>query len=147
MKTITVNLFQYEELSDEAKKVALSQFQDINVMDRWWEGIYEDAKNVGIIINSFNERYWPEIEFIQSALDTANEIKMNHGEDCETYISAKVYLTGNSNKRDFKINLRGDYSLILRHEYEYQISDEAIEQTIISNEYYFTENGKHYHEN
>ena len=146
MKTITINLFPYEELSAEAKKVALNRFQDINVMDRWWENVYEDAANVGIRITSFNERYWPEIECIQSFLDTANEIIENHGVYTDTYQSARDFLTGLNTKNDFYIRLRTDYSKILMSEYDYLTSDSAIEQTIVANEYHFTEKGEYYHE-
>lgn len=44
MKTITQEIFSFDELSEEAKQVALEQFSDINTDHNWYEFIYDDFK-------------------------------------------------------------------------------------------------------
>lgn len=44
MKTITQEIFSFDELSEEAKQVAMEQFSDINTDHNWWEFIYEGFK-------------------------------------------------------------------------------------------------------
>jgi hypothetical protein len=44
-------------------------------------------------------------------------------------------------EEDFLNGLLEDYSIILQKEFEYLTSDECITETILANEYDFTENG------
>ncbi len=48
MKTIEINLYKFEELSDEAKKKAIQECQENEYyLDyEWWDGIYEDATTI-----------------------------------------------------------------------------------------------------
>lgn len=46
MKTIKVNLYRFEELSDKAKQKALEAFWDINVNHDWWDFVYDDFKQL-----------------------------------------------------------------------------------------------------
>ena len=36
MKTVTINIYQFSELSDEAKENAIKELYDINVDSDWW---------------------------------------------------------------------------------------------------------------
>ena len=47
MKTVTINLFNFNELNEKAKEKALNKLRDINLEDNWWQFTYEDAKNIG----------------------------------------------------------------------------------------------------
>lgn len=55
MRTETINIFRYSELSEEAKKVALEEYRDINIYEGWWDPIYEgfkeDAKQQGFNVD------------------------------------------------------------------------------------------------
>ena len=144
MKKIEITLYEFNELSEAAKKVALNEFCDINTDRDWWINVYEDAKYIQLKITSFNERYWPEIKFLQSPIDTANEIILNHGEHCDTYQYATHFLIGVDNESDFIRNLKAEYSIMLHKEYDYLISDEAIIESIECNEYLFTNKGNFY---
>jgi len=144
MKIIEITLYEFDELSESAKKVALNEFCDININDNWWYNIYEDAKNIQLKITSFNERYWPEIEFLQSPIDTANEIIVQHRKDCKTYEYATYFLIGVNNKSDFHRNLKAEFCTMLSKEYDYLVSDDAIIESIECNEYLFTDEGKFY---
>jgi len=101
----------------------------------------------------------------------AQKITSEHGETCETHKTANEYLKEQAAlvakysdgknleivaednewdydneieeiEHDFLKSLLQDYLIILRNEYEYLTSEEAIKEMLISNEYYFDENGK-----
>ena len=44
MKTISIQLFSFNELSVEAQKKAIEKHYDINVHHGWWEFLYDDFK-------------------------------------------------------------------------------------------------------
>lgn len=111
--------------------------------------------------------------FTDSAQFTANKILQEHGESCETYQTAKTFLAewaalvekysdgintdvvaedneydfdteADELEREFLRSLSEDYRIILSNEYDYLTSEEAIKETIISNEYEFTKDGKRF---
>jgi len=161
MKQHTITAYSYDELSPEAQKHAIDKLWDINVASYWWDYIYEDAANVGIKINPDRKG-----EFLESARYTANKILQEHGEVCETYQTAKVFLDTldrfleaadkdeygelylsdehkvEEMELEFLRSILEDYRILLQKEYDYQTSDEAIIETIRANEYEFTENGE-----
>lgn len=94
MKTIEVQVYSFNELSQEAKEVAINRFLDINVDFDWWENTYEDAKNIGLKITSFDldRNKHAKGEFIFDASQVAEKIISKHGEACETYNTASLYL-------------------------------------------------------
>lgn len=162
MRTIEVNLYSFDELSDEAKKKALDKLCDINTNYDWWDYTYDDAVNIGLKITAFDIRYRViEGEFMLSAPECAERIIEQHGKDCTTSKTAQTFLrelndltSGYDNIEDcpedeiedlensFLEDLLGDYLKILRDEYDYQCSEEAIVETIQANDYEFTEDGK-----
>jgi len=170
MKQHTITTYEFDELSPEAQRRAIDTLWDINVAYDWWDCIYEDAETVGIKITSFDLYYhYCRGEFIENARYTANKILQYHGETCETYQTAKVfldtlnrfleaadkdeygelaYLSDEQQVEEMELEfLRAileDYRMLLQKEYDYQTSDEAIIETIRANEYEFTENGELY---
>ena len=54
MKTHTINTYSFNELSEEAQQKAIENLSDINVNFDWWNFTYEDAKNIGLKITSFD---------------------------------------------------------------------------------------------
>lgn len=170
MKTITIvkNLYQFSELSEEAKQKAIEKLNDINVDFDWWKFTYEDAKTIGLKINEFDLYRNRSVkgEFNLSPCEVAQNIFNNHGESCETFKTAKSFMEDwqpvfnnymdESHKdyesqesedklidieSEFLNSLLEDYSIILQKEYEYLCSDIAIIGTIEANDYYFDENG------
>jgi hypothetical protein len=98
--TVTTTVYEFDELSDEAKAVALQELICINVEHEWWLNTYEDAENVGLKITSFDEH---NIEgyFVKDAESTAQLVLNNHGpadstepnqDACETYKDAWEFL-------------------------------------------------------
>ncbi len=164
MKTHTITTYSYDELRERAKENAINNLYDLNVMDQWWDSVYEDAKNIGLQITEFDLDRYTKGDFINSAFDTAMLIIDNHGENTETYQTAinyledrdclycgggkgEWYIDGKLEDLDIEFlrSLCEDYySIILQKEYEFLCSRETIEETIRVNEYEFTEDGKLY---
>ena len=49
-RTIEVQLFKYEELSEKAKEKAREWWRSDELGYEWWDGAYEDAMNVGKLL-------------------------------------------------------------------------------------------------
>lgn len=171
MKTIRTKVYQFSELSDSAKQTAIEQFSDINVDYDWWSSTYEDAATIGLKITSFDldRNRHAKGEFTLAANEVAQNIFTNHGEECETYKTAQTfmetwqpvfndYMDENSDnyesadseqllqnfEEDFLNDLLEDYSIMLQKECEYLQSETAIIETIETNEYDFTKDGKRF---
>ena len=138
----------------------------------WWEGIFEDAEQVKLKLSEFDidRGSYCRGEFIEDAKDTAEAIIENHGETCETHKTAMEFMResaelfivhpvkiaedgfdDNEYRREqeqvdldaeFLKSILEDYRIILQKEYEYLGSEATIIETIKSNEYEFTEDGK-----
>lgn len=171
MKTKTINLYEFDELSESAKEKAIQNLSDINVDYEWWDFIFEDAKRIGIKITEFDTDRYCRGEFIKDFEEIVSSIQQEHGKDCDTYktavqfeqektalvakysdgenLSEVVYENEDDFDQDcdelekeFLKSLLEDYRIMLRKEYEYLTSCEAIIETIKANEYTFTEDGK-----
>lgn len=169
MKIKEVKLYQFNELSDNAKENAVAKLYDINVDHEWWEQVYDDAKEAGLKINEFDigRGSYCKGEFMASAKETAHKITENHGKTCETRQAAEAYLkerdeiidTADKDEngyfadecgldekldeltKEFLKSICEDYRIILSKEYDYLTSEEAIIETIEANEYWFDVNG------
>jgi myo-inositol catabolism protein IolC len=159
MQTKTYNVYKYDELTDEQKEKVLENLYDINIDHDWWELTYEDAKNIGLEITSFNldRNRHAKGEFIKDAEYCQYMISQEHGEKTETYKTSREFVKDRAQldinaddyeekleelEDDFLQSLLEDYSVILQNESEYLTSREAIEETIRANDYDFTEDGK-----
>jgi hypothetical protein len=114
-----------------------------------------------------------ELEFMQFATDTANSIIDQHGEQCDTHKEAKEFLQKwdelvviHSNgvntsevaeekqedfdheaeilEGEFLEEMKNCYLTMLKNEYEFLTSEEAIIETIEANGYEFLEDGELY---
>jgi len=154
MRTITTNVYQFEELSETAQQKAIDNLCTINV-DNWWECTYDDAETIGLKITSFDldRNKHVTVELIKTPLQICWLIKENHGETCETFILAKKFLADyemlpetleglEEIEEQFESDLFECYANILQNEVNYLQSKESIIETIKANEYEFTENGK-----
>jgi hypothetical protein len=168
MKTKTINLYQFSELSEEAKQHAIEKLSEINVDFQWYDFTENEAKEIGLNIKEFDldRRCFVKGEFTLSACEVAQNILNNHGEECETYKTAQSFLNDwqpvfndymdethpnyesresedklSDMESDFLQSLCEDYRIILTKEYEYLTSKEAIIETIEANEYDFNEEG------
>lgn len=171
MKTVTVNIYQFSELSEDAKKKAIEKHSDINVDYHWWDCTYEDAKNIGLKITGFglDRNRNATGDFLLNACEVADNVLSQHGNECETYKTAENFMnewqpifndymneesenyesreledTLNDLETEFLNDLLENYSIMLQNESEYLQSEEAIIETIEANEYEFTEEGNRY---
>lgn len=171
MKTIEIKVYQFSELSDDAKQKAIEECSNYNVDYEWWDYTYEDAKTIGLKITEFDldRNRHCNGEFNLSASEVAQNIFNEHGESCETYKTAKKFMAEwqpifadymdefheyyespeseeqmEAIEDEFLQSILEDYSIMLQKEYEYLTSDEAIIETIEANEYEFLETGKRY---
>jgi hypothetical protein len=169
MKNIRIKVYKFNELSQDAQDKAIEKLNSINVDFDWWVYIYEDAKEIGLKITSFDldRNRHAKGEFILSAAEVSQNIINNHGENCETYKTASNFLeywqpifnayTDEENEKyesreaeeemqeieeEFLYSLLEDYSIMLQNGYEYLQSDEAIIETIEANDYHFLANGE-----
>ena len=169
MRIVKTKVYKFNELSDAAKQKALEKLYDINVEFDWWDSVYDDANTIGCKIKGFDidRRCYCELK-CEDAHETARLIIENHGEACDTYKLAAEYLKDHDKiideaERDedgelsdeytvdklldelnaeFERALGEEYLSMLRKEYEYLTSEEAIIKTIEANEYEFTKDGK-----
>jgi hypothetical protein len=171
MKTIEIKLYKFNELPEEVQEKAIEKYFDINVDYDWWDFTYEDAENIGLKINGFDldRGNYCNGEFILSTSEVAQNVLKEHGGNCDTYKTAEnfldefnpvftEYLDESSDnyesaesedkmiylETEFLNSLLEDYRIILRNEYSYLTSEKAIKETLIVNDYDFTENGEIY---
>lgn len=173
MKTIKIKIYSFDELTDYAKENAINELSDINVSFEWWSFTFEDAENIGLKIKGFDLVRYCECEFIYGAIECANKIIKEHGQNCQTFNTAHQFLIDRNNlvakysdgknleivaehneyefdqecnelENDFLKSISEDYRIILNKEYEYQTSKDAIIESIKSNAYDFTEDGEIY---
>lgn len=171
MRTIKTKVYKFNELTEDAKQKAIEENMEINLMDEWWECEYEDAKQIGLKIKSFDleRNRHAKGEFLLAANEVAQNILNNHGETCETYKTTvrfmeewqpifNDYINEDSEnyesseleenllelENEYLESLLEDYSIMLQKQYEYLYSDEAIKETILINEYEFTKEGNRF---
>jgi hypothetical protein len=166
MRIIETKVFSFNELNEDAKEKAIQNLYDINRDFEWWEFTYYDAKEIGLKITSFDldRNRHAKGEFIFEVKEVINAILSNHGKSCDTYKVAENYkeeifnLIEKEENLDFRnYDLEGqisdleneflqvlleEYSIILQRECEYLQSKEAIIESIIANNYEFTEGGE-----
>lgn len=169
MRTITVECFQFSELSDKAKEVARNWYRGLDMYE-WWDSVYEDAKMVGIQIDEFgiDRGSFIKGKFTDDACFTAHKVIKDHGEVCKSYYLATQFLSErdelvdcwpkdsdgemtesyeldnklDSIENEFLNDMMSYYLDMLKKEYEYRESDEFVDESIIDNEYEFLANGK-----
>ena len=74
MKTINVKVYQFNELSDHARQVAMDNYME-HYMDYWYDYVVEDMKPIDLYLEEFDiYRNYCKIRFQQEAEDTAQAI-------------------------------------------------------------------------
>lgn len=163
-ETTTRTLYTFEELSDKAKENARDWYRQ-GFDYEWWDGVYEDAAQIGLKITGFDFGRSREItgDFTESAQTVVDNIKANHGYQTETYKTAvgfegiltktETFVESDEETEyqeevededaieDFRKALLEDYLIMLDHEWDYLNSDEQVDESIMANEYEFTKNG------
>lgn len=96
MREATITVYQFNELSDDAKQKAVEKFYDINVDHDWWTSVYDDANTCGLKITAFDidRASYVKATFTDDACFTAHKIMRNHGAMCETYKNRRSIFAG-----------------------------------------------------
>lgn len=161
MKRITINIYQFEELSETIQQTVLENFRGLNIDYQWWVWVYEDARSMGISIGDFDIDYRKIFLNLEYDLPTiCNLIKEVVGEGDRLYGIAETYLSkwdelvyeqmstdrvaedsADSLTKEFKNELSNYYLGVLTQEYKHLSSDKAIIETLEANNYWFFENG------
>lgn len=138
-ETITKTILTFDELSEDQQNKVMEKLYYINVDHDWYDFIYEDANNIGLKITGFDigRSNYCEIDFIEDHVEIAKKIILEHGASCESYKTAQNFLRTKMSEEDFEKEIAEDYLRMLRNEYEYLTSEEAIKETIKANEYEF----------
>lgn len=162
MKTIEINVYKFKELDKQTQEKVIENYRYINVENTfWYECIKEDFNRLGLEIRSFDldRGSFAEIH-IEDFEDTSNNIIDEFGDNVHIQKTAKNYIDEyNKIQANFKEDediereleildekYQREYSAdilsYLRKDYDYQVSDEAIIETIEANDYNFTWNGE-----
>lgn len=175
MKTIEVKLYEFEELSAEAKENAIEKNRTINVDFDWWDCTCESMKEVGVKIDSFDIYYRTISIIIEDSEHTASKTIEYYGEGMEVVKISKRFIAdrdalikklgsgndidGYSVKEEFideydeeieyledeyRKEMSEEILTWLRDEYEFLQTDEAVAETLIANDFEFTEEGQIY---
>jgi hypothetical protein len=169
MKTVQIQSYSFDELSDKAKAKARDWWRNGALDYEWWESVYDDADTAGLKITSFDldRHLHAKGEFISDACDCADKIIKNHGESCDTYKLAEAFQKERDSivdsaprntdgeleserelgdklderEAEFLRAILEEYAHMLQKEYEYLLSDESADETIRANDYQFDEQG------
>lgn len=170
-ETIEIEIFTVDDLKEkqyeDVRNKVLERHGDINVDYPWYDHM-TDGEDGGIVIEEF-DLYGGTIsgKFVTSAEDTARYIIDNHGETCDTYKIARKFFDEYTAHivpmkirdpecdpeeddkaiemmEEFRGRLLKAYLSMLKSEYEYRMSEEAIMETLECNNYEFTRDGKIY---
>lgn len=160
-KVIETTVYEFNELSDNAKEKAREWYREGALNYDWWESMFEDAANIGLKITSFDldRNRHAKGQFTENAQTVAANVMQHHGDKCETFKTAAQFVIDRAKinmaaddadcqietlEAEFERSLLEDYSILLQHEYEYLLSDESVDESITANGYTFTEAGKRY---
>jgi hypothetical protein len=164
MKTIEIKVYKFDELDEQTKEKVIDNYRHINVEDTfWYDFIKEDFIRLGLEIRSFDldrgsfaeiqiedfeetskniiEEFGDSVLIKQTAknyLDEYNKIQANFKEDED--IERELEILDEKYQREYS----ADILSYLRDDYDYQVSDEAVIDTIEANDYDFTTEGKIY---
>jgi hypothetical protein len=157
-RVIETPVYAFDDLDEDAKQAARNWYREGALDYDWWDSTYEDAETIGLRIKSFELDRGRHATgcFTKYIGEVIDLILANHGDQCETFKTAMQYKgeleIAEKNEREhreideieaeFLKSLLEDYSIMLQHEFEYLLSDEAVDDMIRANEYTFTETGR-----
>ena len=164
MKTIKIKVYKFDELDKQTKEKVIENYRYINVDNTfWYDCIKEEFNSLGLEIQEFNldrgnyakiyidnleetsktilHEFGDSVAIKQTAKNYINEyekIQANFKEDED--IEREVELLDEQYEKEYS----EDILSYLRSSYDWEISDEAITETIEANDYDFTTDGKIY---
>lgn len=131
MKTIEINLYKFDELSEEAQAKAIKNHQTHTNYD-WWDFIEMNAKQSGIIIDSFDVYHNDiNVSFIWVAHDVAHALIHFWGTDSDIGKIGQAFIDDRAKLYDY-------------HEKEFSQPQNTLEEEEDSLVDYFHSDVSHY---
>ena len=165
MRTITLNIYKFEELSAPAQKVAIRNHQHIEVdLIDWSYPIIEDAALTSHIkITEFDLPYNLRSKFITDARTSAQSIISEMPTDSPLYSIASKFLSEQEslersqftsaarldmerNEGLYQTKLEKYYLKTLDQHYDYLTSDEGVQEYLRDSDFEFTADGARYYD-
>lgn len=125
MRTETIKLYKFEELSKEAKEKAIEEHSEINTDYEWWDFLLEDfserLKAIGIGCKDFFFDFYRERYFKMDNADIVDKNLLLEKADCLKYLipyslddeEKAVYFNISINDKDYenlmKVEVEADY--------------------------------------
>ena len=163
MRMIKIKAFLFEELDSQTKEKVIENNRTINVDSNfWYECELENFKHeLKTKVNEF-DIYRREINItIEDSFETAQGIVNFFGKESSIVYSAKTFIRDmifieekyehdgekleeelEYLEEEFRGEIAEEILSMLTSQYEYETSDDEIKETIIANEYEFTEDGE-----
>ena len=163
MRIIEIKAFQFEELDSQTKEKVIENNRTINVdSDFWYQDELHNFKNeLDIIVSEF-DIYRRTINItIEDSFETAQKIVNFFGEKSSIVKTAKIFLKDRISvyksyeddsyeleeqleylEEEVRREIAEEILSMLTRQYEYEMSDDAIKETILANEYEFQEDGE-----
>tara|TARA_R110000744_G_scaffold194691_1_gene313606 strand:- start:256 stop:753 length:498 start_codon:yes stop_codon:yes gene_type:complete len=163
MRIIKTKAFLFEELDSQTKEKVIENNRTINVDSNfWYDCELENFKHeLKIKVNEFDV-YRTEINItIENSFETAQGIVNFFGKESSIVYSAKTFIRDmifieekyehdgekleeelEYLEEEFRGEIAEEILSMLTSQYEYETSDDEIKETIIANEYEFTEDGE-----
>tara|TARA_R100000742_G_C4186970_1_gene20269 strand:+ start:56 stop:550 length:495 start_codon:yes stop_codon:yes gene_type:complete len=164
MKTIEIKVYKFEELDEQTREKVIENYRYINVDDTfWYDWIKDDFYRLGLEIQEFDigrgnyakiyidnfedtskniiKEFGDSVLIKQTAknyIDEYNKIQANYKEDED--IERELEILDEEYEKEYS----EDILSYLRANYEWEITDEAVINTIEANDYDFTTEGKIY---
>lgn len=143
---------KYNELSEEAKQKAINSFRDINLHDEWDQHILDNEKekleDMGLSDVEIKYEQGDSCSFSGKISDIQlflEKINVNDGlqfPKSVRYHNNDVEDDGFFQQiEDWKSDYCDELFKAFEEEYEFQTSDEQVEESIIANDYDFDEDG------
>jgi hypothetical protein len=119
--------YKFDELSNEAQEKALARLSNIDVDHNWHEHIYDDAKEIGLIITEF-DLSWNTIngDIRLNVLEVCKLIRKHHGIATETYQTAVDYLNQYIEEfKKYRDKYKNEFDNPVHALEEFELEDEA----------------------
>ncbi len=161
MRTIEIKAFQFEELDSQTQEKVIENNRTINVdSDFWYQCELDNYKTeLKIKVNEF-DIYRRLINItIEDSFETAEKIINFFGKKTSIVKTAKIFINDIEKllkkyefenydtdreylEEEFRREIAEEILSMLTRDYEYKISDDVIKETILANEYEFTQDGE-----
>ncbi len=145
-----INVYKFDELGAKAKEKARDWFRQITATDDWWANVYEEAAELRIKITGFhlNGRQI-DLHLTKDPDEVARLVVERLGPDEDAakvahrhLIHRRALSTLAEKQRDLEANLGRSLLNQLEREYDYQQSNENVDETIRANDYDFYASGE-----